>query len=68
MGRRGRHGDDEVLLLSADLAPGSTIAAGDGRDRSVAGHADDLLTLDMKLSQFRTGQDVSTATSFEDVS
>ena len=59
-------GDDEVLLPIADLAPGSTIAAGDGRDRFVAGHADALLTLDMKLSRFRAGQDVSTATSFED--
>ena len=59
-------GDDEVLLPMADLAPGSTIAAGDGRDRFVAGHADALLTLDMKLSRFRAGQDVSTATSFED--
>ncbi len=59
-------GDDAVLLPVADLAPGSTIAAGEGRDRFVAGHADDLLTLDLKLSRFRAGQDVSTATSFED--
>jgi Ca2+-binding RTX toxin-like protein len=59
-------GDDEVLLPVADLAPGSTIAAGEGRDRFVAGHADDLLTLDLKLSRFQVGPDVSTATSFED--
>ena len=59
-------GDDEVLLPVADLAPGSTIAAGEGRDRLVAGHADDLLTLDLKRSRFQVGQDVSNATSFED--
>jgi Ca2+-binding RTX toxin-like protein len=59
-------GDDQVLLRVADLAPGSTIAAGEGRDRFVAGHADDLLTLDLKLSRLQVGQDVSSATAFED--
>jgi Ca2+-binding RTX toxin-like protein len=59
-------GDDEVLLPVADLAPGSTIAAGEGRDRLVAGHPDDLLDLDLKLSRFQAGPDVSTARAFED--
>lgn len=59
-------GDDAVLLPVADLAPGSTIAAGDGRDRLVAGHPTALLTLDLKLDRFRVGQDVSAATAFED--
>ena len=59
-------GDDAVLMPVADLAPGSTIAAGEGRDRLVAGHPTALLTLDLKLDRFRVGQDVSTATAFED--
>jgi len=59
-------GHDAVLLPSADLAPGSTIAAGEGRDRFVAGRADALLTLDLKLDRFRVGDEVSTASAFED--
>jgi Ca2+-binding RTX toxin-like protein len=59
-------GDDAVLLPVSDLAAGSTIAANEGRDRFVAGHTDGLLTLDLKLDRFRVGEDVSTATSFED--
>lgn len=59
-------GDDEVLLPVADLAPGSTLAGGAGRDLLVAGHADGQLTLDLKLSRFAIGPEVSAATAFED--
>lgn len=59
-------GDDDVLLPTADLAPGSTLAGGEGRDRFVAGRADDHLRLDLKLHRFEAGSDVSTATGFED--